>query len=97
MPQVQLDDEVFKAAQRGAADGGYSTVDEYVADVVIQHVGADDAGETPNLDDLFTPERLAEIDRSSAEIDAGHFFTAEQVREHFRQKRAEWTQKNGDR
>jgi hypothetical protein len=40
---------------------------------------------------------LVHIDAAAAEIRAGNFFTAEKVREHFKQKRAEWTQKNGPR
>jgi len=53
-------------------------------------------GETPNLDHVFTPERIARIE-AAAEIKAGNCFTAEQVGEHFKQKREAWTQKNGPR
>lgn len=86
MAQIQMDDQVFKAAQRRAADGGYSSVDEYVADIVAHDLVEDNPAQTPNLDHLFTPHRLAEIDEA-----------AEQVREHFKQKREAWIQKNGER
>ena len=97
MPQIQLDDQVFKAAQHRAAVGGYSSVDEYISDIVVHDLAEDNAGETPNLDHLFTPERLAEINQAAADVEAGNYFTAEQVREHFKQKRAAWIQKNGAR
>ena len=97
MGQVQLDDDVFKAAQRRAADGGYSSVDEYIADIVVHDLVEDEAAATPNLDTLFTPQRLAEIDHAAADIKAGNYFTADQVREHFTQKRAAWIQKNSAR
>lgn len=97
MQHIQLDDKLFKEAQRRAAESGFSTVDEYVADVVSHDLIEESGGETPNLDHLFTPERLAHIDAAAAEIKAGNYFTAEQVREHFKKKRAEWIQKNGPR
>ena len=80
MYQIQLDDQLYQKAQRRASASGFVTVDEYVADV-LQH---DLHGETENLDHLFTPERLAHIDRAAAQIDAGQGIPAEQVRGHFR-------------
>jgi hypothetical protein len=97
MHQVQLKERLYKEAECRAADAGFSTVDEYVADVVSQDLVEDTGGEIPNLDHLFTPERLAHIDAAAAEIKTGNFFTSEQVQEHFKQKRAEWAQKNGPR
>lgn len=82
MHQIQLDDLLYQEAQRRAAEGGFGSVDEYVADR-LRH----DFEETENLDRFFTPERLAHIDRADAEIDAGQGIPAAQVREHFRQKR----------
>jgi hypothetical protein len=82
MQQIQLDDQLFQEARRRAAEVGFESVDQYVADV-LQH----DLEDADNLDHLFTPERLAHIDRAAAQIDAGQGLTAGQVREHFRQKR----------
>ena len=87
MPQVQLDDQVFKVAQRRAADAGYSSVDEYIADVVVHQ--SDD-----NIDHLFTPERLAHIDQAEADIKAGKSYTSEQANEELAKRRAEWLQTN---
>jgi hypothetical protein len=94
MAQIQLDDHVFATAKRHAADGGYASVEEYIADIVTNDKPAADPTGTPNLDHLFTPERLAEIDKAAADVKAGNYYTAEQVREHFKQKRAEWQAKS---
>ncbi len=82
MHQIQLDDELYQVVQHRATSAGFETVDQYVADV-LQH---DLQEETENFDYLFTPERLAHIDRAAAQIDAGQGISAEQVRDHFRQK-----------
>jgi hypothetical protein len=97
MHQVQLDERLYKEAQRRASEAGFASVDEYVADVVSHDLIEDSVGETPNLDHLFTPERLAHIDAAAAQIEAGNYFTAEQVREHFKKKRAAWIQQNRPR
>jgi hypothetical protein len=90
MYQVQLSDKLFKEAERRAMEAGYSTVDEYVADVVSHdlHEG------TENLDHLFTPQRLAHIDKAEAEIKGGNFYTAEQADAELAKRRAEWLRKN---
>ena len=82
MYQIQLDDQLYQDAQRRASAAGFVTLDEYVADV-LQH---DLHEETENFDYLFTPERLAQIDRAAAQIDAGQGIPSEQVRDYFRQK-----------
>ena len=82
MHHIQLNDELFQEAERRAAASGFVSVDDYVADV-LQH---DLFEGTENLDSLFTPERLAHIDRAAAQIDAGQGVPAEQVRDYFRQK-----------
>ena len=83
MHQIQLDDQLYQEAERCASAAGFVTVDEYVADV-LQHDIIHE--EIENLDHLFTPERLARIDRAAAQIDAGQGIPAEQVRDYFRQK-----------
>ena len=94
---VQLDDRLFQKAQQRAAEAGFASVDEYVAEIVSQDLVEGLDAEQPDLQHLFTPERLAEIDAGFAEIQAGNSFTAEEVREHFKQKRAEWDRQNGKR
>jgi len=93
MPQIHIDDHVFEAAQRRAADGGYSSVDAYITDVLVNDL-ADAGRATPNLDHLFTPRRLAEIDAASADIDAGNFYTPEQLDTELAKRRDEWLRKN---
>ena len=60
----------IRMLERRTSASGFVTVDEYVADV-LQH---DLHEETENFDYLFTPERLAHIDRAAAQIDAGRVF-----------------------
>jgi len=86
MPQIELDDQVFRVAQRRAADAGYPSVDAYIADVVVH----DNNTEADNLDHFFTPERLAHIDKAEADIKAGRFFTPEQADQELAKRRAEW-------
>lgn len=85
MHHVQLDSQLYQEAQRRAAEAGFDSVDEYVADV-LRH----DLEDGENLDHLFTPERLAHIDRAAAQIDAGLGIPAEQVRAHLAKRRDEW-------
>jgi hypothetical protein len=83
MHQVHLSDQLYQEAQRCAAEAGFSSVDEYIADVLSS--GFDEA--VDDLDRFFTPERLAQIDQAAAQIKAGKSFTSQQVREHFDAKR----------
>ena len=97
MPLIEIDDNVFEAAQRRASNEGYSSVNQYIADILVHDLVEDGGGEGRNLDHLFTPARLAEIDHAAADVESGNYFTAEQVREHFKQRRAAWAQKNAAR
>jgi hypothetical protein len=90
MHQIQLNDQLYQEAELRAAEAGFGSVDEYVADV-LRH---DLQEETENFDNLFTPERLAHIDRAAAEIDAGQGLTSEQVDAELAQRRDEWLRQN---
>ena len=80
--QLELTDQLYDQAKRRAVEAGFKSVNEYIADVV-----SDDLTEqTENFDHLFTPERLAIIDKAAAQIKAGEYQTATQVREHFRKR-----------
>jgi hypothetical protein len=87
MQHVQLSDRLYKDAQRRAAEAGFSSVDAFIAEVVSHNLH----DESEDLDHLFTPERIARLDRISAEIKAGgKTYTMEEVREHFEKKRKTW-------
>ncbi len=87
MPEVRLDDQVFKVAQRRASEAGFASVEEYIADVVTQDV----ADDTENFDLLFTPQVVNELEQISAVARAGgKTYTSEEVREHFRKKSDAW-------
>ncbi|MBS0209743.1 MAG: hypothetical protein JSS27_12405 [Planctomycetes bacterium] len=89
MHQIQLNEQVYQEAQRRASEAGFSSVDEYVTEL-LQH-GFE---ETENLDHLFTPERLAHIDCAIAEIDAGLGLTSEQAKAELAKRREEWLRQN---
>jgi hypothetical protein len=87
MQQVQLTDQLYNVAQRRASESGYSSVEEYIADVVAQDV----ADDTENFDHLFTPQVVIELERISAAAKAGGTtYTSEEVREHFQRKSDAW-------
>ncbi len=90
MHHIQLNDQLYEEAQRRAADAGFGSVDEYVADM-LQH---DLQEQTENFDHLFTPERLAHINRAAAEIDAGKGLTLEQAKAELAKRRDEWLRQN---
>jgi len=94
MHQVQLNDELFKEAQRRAKAAGFATVDEYVADVLGHDLMAENGEPTPDLDHLFTPERIALIDNGVAQIKAGLGHSAEQAEAELAKRRGEWIQKH---
>jgi hypothetical protein len=91
MPQIELDETIFMAAQRQALSAGYPSVDAYVADVVVHASQAD----ADNADHVFTPHRIAELENISAEIKAGGVtHSLAEVREHFENKRKAWLAKH---
>ena len=78
--QLQLTDKVYRRAKRKAADAGFATIESYLTTLI-----ADD-DQTEDLNHLFTPERMAIIDKAIAQIDAGQYKTMEQVEEHFKRR-----------
>lgn len=57
---------------------------------MLQH----DLEDTENFDHLFTPERLAHIDRAIAQIEAGQGLTSEQAKAGLARCRDEWLRQN---
>ena len=87
MHQVNIADELYKDAQRRAIEAGFTTVDEYVADVISHDLELI----TENADHVFTPEVIRELDRVSAAAKAGgKTYSAEEVKEHFRKRSEAW-------
>jgi hypothetical protein len=91
MHQVNLNDQIYQEARRRAEAAGFSSVDEYIADVLAQDFHADDE----NLDHFFTPERLTLIDDAAADAAAGNVHTMEQVRESLARTRDAWLRDHG--
>ena len=73
-----------------AAQAHHVSVETFVGEAVKLRL-KDDA-EDAAIQAMFTSERLSHIEKAEAEIDAGEFFTAEQARSHFAQKKASWLQ-----
>jgi hypothetical protein len=87
MHKVHLEDQLYQQAQRRAAEAGFSTVDEYVADVITHDLELI----IETQDHLFTPEVINELDRISEAVKAGgKTFSPEEVREHFRKRSESW-------
>ena len=87
MHQVQLADQLYQEAQRRATESGFTTVDEYVADVIFQDLDLS----AENFDHLFTPEVIRELDRISAAARVGgKTYNPNEVKEHFRKRSEAW-------
>jgi len=86
--QLQLPDQLYDRAQRRAVEAGFKSVSDYIRGIVTDDLAVD----SENLDHLFTPERLALIDKAADEVRAGQFFTAEEADAELARRRAEWRQ-----
>ncbi len=88
MNHVQLSDDVYQQARRRrAAEAGFRTVDEYVAEIVECDVMTASA----DFDRVFTPEILTELDQIHAEIQSGaKTYSSQDVADHFRRKSQAW-------
>ena len=92
MHQIILSDQLYQDAQRRAAQAGFPSVDEYVADVLSHELQA----EIPNFDHFFTPERLAEINQSLADVRAGKVLTLDQADGELAKSRDSWLRDHPD-
>ncbi len=81
MHQIPISDQLYQGILRRATANGFNDVVGYVTDLLEQ-----DAAEPDNFDHLFTPERIAKIQKGVAQIDAGQTISSEEMREHFRRK-----------
>ena len=83
MREVYLADDLYREAQRLAMESGFTSVDEYVADVIVRDLQF----HAENQNHLFTPQVIRELDRiSAAAKEGGKTYSPEEVREHFRKK-----------
>jgi hypothetical protein len=90
MPSIQISDQLYREAQSRAAGAGFANVDAYIADVLKQEL-QDEVG---NLDDFFTPERIAQIQEAEAEVARGEVYTWEETKIELAKRRAEWIRQN---
>lgn len=86
MRQISLDDQLYQAARQRAEKAGFSSVDEYVADLLVCDF---QLGEE-NLDRFFTSEHLAAIDEAAADVARGNVHTMAQARQALAETRDAW-------
>lgn len=82
MYEIHLNQNLYQQAQQRAADLGFSSVDDYVADMLRS-----DLEDTETFDHLFTPERMAQIEKARQQVDAGQVYTSEEVWAYLERKR----------
>jgi hypothetical protein len=86
MHQIQLADDLYKEAERRSRVAGFASVDEFIADVLEQ----DFSEIQEDLDDRFTPEVNAYLNRVAAEMAAGGSLSVAEVVGHLDEARKEW-------
>lgn len=87
MQIINIPDHLYQEAKRRATEAGYANVDEYLNEFISGGFKEE------NFDHLFTPERLAHLDRISAGIKAGEkTYTMDEVRAHFEKTEKTWPQ-----
>ena len=85
MHAVPRPDSLYIEAQRVATASG-SSVELLVAEAVKIYLTDDQ----DNLDQRFTPEVIASLDRAAAQADAGMVMTFEEYEAQFQLKREAW-------
>jgi hypothetical protein len=90
--QFQITDQLYTEAKRRADVGGFKSVDDFVAEVIVDELSDD----PENFYHLFTPERIAHLDRIAADMDAGGVtYTPDEVTNHLEARRADWIRTHG--
>jgi hypothetical protein len=84
MRHVSIPEPLYTQAQRVAVASGMS-IEAFVLEALQLRIEEDGPIK-------LSKDQAEIIARAEAEIDAGNFLTAQQVREHFTQKKAAWTQ-----
>lgn len=93
MQHVQLSDRLFQQAQQRADAAGFQSVDDYVAEIVENEL----LDVVLNVDHVFTPEVLADLDRIRADVQSGApTHSQAEVDEHFRRKTEAWREAHGN-
>ena len=86
MNEIRLSEQHYKEAERRAKAAGYATVDDFVA----EQLQGEFSVEQEDLDQHFTPEVLAHLDRTSDDMKAGKSSSMEEVERNQEAVRAAW-------
>jgi Arc/MetJ-type ribon-helix-helix transcriptional regulator len=82
--EITLSPEIEAVVRRDMETGGYSSVEDYIADAVeTLHERREWLGET-------LAEERVKFERSLAEAERGELFTEDEVRQQMRAMKAEW-------
>jgi hypothetical protein len=74
MHHVQLNERLYKEAERRAREAGFRSVDEFMAD----RLESDVSEEQEDFGDRFAPQVVARLDRISDDMKAGKSVSAEE-------------------
>jgi hypothetical protein len=96
MHQIQLNEELYKEAERRARAAGFDSVDDFVVDRLETDFAANDAGDArDNFDDEFTPELIAHLDQITEEMKAGKSISADELDKNLAEYRKAWLKDHG--
>lgn len=91
MQQVHLNDQLYLEAKHRAQEAGFASVDQFIADV-LQH----DFSAAPEiLDNRFTPEVNAYLNRIVADMEAGRSLSLQDVQGNLDSARNAWRKNAG--
>ncbi len=90
MPLISLSDEVYALTSQRAAAAGFTSVEEYIVNVLSEEHADESSEPEPDLRHLFTPERMAKIEKAISEIDSGNCYTDEELTVELSRMRQEW-------
>jgi Arc/MetJ-type ribon-helix-helix transcriptional regulator len=83
MHEIRLNDQLYREVERRARAGGYASVDDFVAEQL-------ESGFSDDLDQQFTPQVIARLDRISSDMKAGKSVSMEEVDKHLADTRNAW-------
>ena len=91
--QIQLTDQLLNLATRRAGEAGFTSADEYIADMVSDDL----TSETEDRDHRLTPKVVGHLDQIRHEINSGaKTYSQEEVDDYLKEKAKAWRQSCGN-
>ncbi len=85
MHQINLSDEAFNSAKSQAEESGFASVESYLESLLLLSLC-----EQPDLDARFTPEVISNLDTIANEMEAGRYFTLDELTSQIENKSRLW-------